>query len=126
MAYNFGKSSKKRLATLHPDLQKVLNEVIKIYDISIICGHRKERAQNKAFEDDKSTKKWPNSRHNSLPSEAVDIAPWNKGIDWDNVEEFFYMAGIVMMVAENLGIKLFWGGRFKSIKDCPHFQLKRK
>lgn len=122
--YSFGKSSKRRLATLHPDLQRVLNGAIKIYNFSIICGHRGKKAQNEAFEDDKSTKRWPDSRHNSLPSEAVDIAPWP--IDWNNVEEFFYMAGIVMTVAERLGVELEWGGRFKSIKDCPHFQLKRK
>lgn len=124
MAYKFGKSSKKRLATLHPDLQKVLNEVIKIYNISIICGHRKERAQNFAYKNNKSTKKWPDSRHNSLPSEAVDLAPWP--ICWDDVEEFFYMAGIVMVVAKSLGIELEWGGRWRHPKDCPHFQLARR
>ena len=122
--YKFGKQSQKHRKTLHPDLQIVLDEAIKIYDFSITCGHRGKDAQNKAFKDNKSTKQWPNSRHNSIPSEAVDICPYP--VDWKDVEEFFFLAGIIMAVAHLHGIKLIWGGRWTDPKDCPHFQLVEK
>ena len=38
----FSQRSKDRLATCHPDLQRVMNKVVERYDISIICGHRGE------------------------------------------------------------------------------------
>jgi len=119
--YKFGKRSKERLETLHPDLQKVMNEAIKIYDFSITCGYRDEETQNNEFGEGDSTKKWPDSKHNSLPSTAVDVCPYP--VDWEDVEEFFYLAGIIMSVAHCLEIKLKWGGRWTHPKDCPHFQL---
>lgn len=122
--YKFGKSSKKRLATLHPDLQVVLNIVIQYYDFSIICGHRNEEDQNKAFKDGKSKVKWPDSRHNSLPSKAMDIAPWP--INWVNIYEFHFLAGLIIAVGEVYDIKIKWGGRFKALKDYNHFELEKK
>jgi len=125
MPYKFGKSSKRRLATLHPDLQVVLNIVIQYYNFSIICGHRNKANQNKAYKDNKSTKKWPDSRHNSLPSEAVDLAPWP--IDWEDIQEFHFLAGLIIAVGEVYGIKIRWGGRFEDLKgDYGHFELVNK
>ncbi|KKK84706.1 hypothetical protein LCGC14_2780630 [marine sediment metagenome] len=119
--YSFGRVSRKRLATCHSDLQLVMNKAIEIYDFTILCGNRDETAQNKAFDEGASKLQYPDSKHNSLPSTAVDIAPWP--IDWLDIDEFFYLAGIVMTVASQLNIELQWGGRFKSLKDCPHFEL---
>jgi len=125
MPYKFGKSSKRRLATLHPHWQLILNVVIQYYDFTIVCGHREKGAQNKAYKNNKSTKKWPNSRHNSLPSEAVDLAPWP--IDWEDINEFCFLAGLIIAVGASYGIKIRWGGRFEDLKgDYGHFELKRK
>ncbi len=118
---SFGKSSTKRLETLHSDLQRILKMAIQYYDFSITGGHRNKEDQNKAFKDDKSTKQWPDSKHNSLPSKAVDVCPYP--VDWDDVEEFFFLAGIIFMCAKELDVIIRWGGRFNDIKDCPHFEL---
>jgi hypothetical protein len=45
-------------------------------DFKILCGHREEKEQNEAFNKGNSKLKWPQSKHNSLPSLAVDIAPF--------------------------------------------------
>lgn len=119
---SFGKASKSRLATLHPKIQSVLNEAIKYYNFSIVCGHRNEKDQNQAYDDRLSTKRWPNSRHNTLPSEAVDVAPYP--IDWNNDEEFCFLAGLITGIAETMGIKLRWGGRWESLNDLPHLELE--
>ena len=125
----FGKSSKRRLATCHEDLQEIFNEVIKYFDCSVLCGHRGEEDQNKAFESGHSKVKWPKGRHNHNPSIAVDVAPYP--IDWKDRERMTYFAGMVMGIAKAKGIGLRWGGDWNqntdlkdnSFDDLPHFEL---
>lgn len=125
----FGESSRSRLATCHPDIQKVMNEVIKHYDCSIITGHRNEEDQNRAVKEGKSKTSYPNSKHNSIPSRAVDVAPYP--IDWADLSRFYYFAGIVMTVAKQMNVKLRWGGDWdkdqvfsdNKFNDLPHFEL---
>lgn len=124
--YHFGTKSTSQLLTLHPDLQLVLRFAIRIYDFSVICGHRGRVQQNQEFDDGDSQVRFPNSYHNTLPSNAVDIAPYmNGGIPWDNEEEFFFLAGLILAVAELFHIEIEWGGRW-GMRDLGHFQLKRK
>ncbi len=122
--YKFGKSSLEKLATAHEDLQKVFHEVIKQYNCSILCGHRGEAEQNEAFARGASKVKFPKSRHNSTPSEAVDAAPWP--LNWQNVAEFKRMAEVVKDVADQLGVEIEYGGDWVTFKDYPHFQLAKK
>lgn len=114
-------TSKMRLATCHPSIQEVVNEAIKVVDFSVLCGYRDEAEQNEAFESGASNVQYPNSKHNSLPSLAVDLAPYP--IDWKNKERFAYLAGVVMAIAKIKGIELRWGGTFKKPVDMPHFEL---
>lgn len=118
----FGRRSNLNLCTCHPKLQQLFREVIKHYDCSILCGHRGEDEQNKAFYDGNSKVQYPDSKHNSLPSMAVDVAPYP--IDWQNVERFYHFAGYVQCIADQLGIEIEWGGNWTNLKDCPHWQLK--
>lgn len=119
---SFSTRSKERLATCHPDIQKVLNEAIKHYDFSVIWGHRGKEAQNRAYEDGNSKLKWPQSRHNSQPSEAVDIVPYPGAFD-NTDEEFYLMATYVYRAAAKVGVRLTWGGHWRSFKDLAHFEL---
>lgn len=129
---SFGTKSKERLVTCHPDLQRVFNEVIKIRDCAIITGHRKETEQNEAFSSGNSEVEWPDSDHNSTPSNAVDVMPyysnkphihWNVHHDPVAMNELREFAGIVKGVAHVLGVKIKWGGNFKSFFDGPHWAL---
>ncbi len=120
---HFSTVSAERLATCHPDLQRLMNEVVKTVDISILCGHRDQKAQNFAFDTGNSKERWPHSRHNSLPSEAVDIAP--SPLDWSDVVAFQRLAVVVKTTAARLGIKILWGGDWVTLRDMPHWQLSR-
>lgn len=98
-----------------------------MYDFTVVCGHRDKAAQEKALREGKSKLGWPKSRHNSLPSRAVDLAPYCnkiKGIPWDDVTEFKVMATHVKHAAGKLGIGIEWGGDWGTFRDLPHFQLK--
>ena len=131
--YKFGATSKKKLLTCHKDIQKVMNAAIKIADFSIICGHRTEADQMRAFRSGASNLQFPYSRHNSYPSQAVDVAPWP--IVWEGPrarERFYYVGGIIIGVAESMGVDLRHGGDWnrdreildeKGLSDLPHFEL---
>jgi len=101
---NYSLKSQAALATCHPDLIKVFNEVIKHFDCVILEGHRDEEAQNKAFNEGKSKLKWPHGKHNQKPSLAVDVVPFP--IDWNDLNRIRYFAGYVMGVAATLGVEM--------------------
>lgn len=119
---SFSKKSLERLATCDIRLQKVFLEVIKEYDCTILCGHRGEQEQNDAFAKGNSKLKYPNSKHNSLPSKAVDAAPWP--IDWNDLNRFKELAEVVLRIAASQGTKLTYGGSWVKFPDYPHFQLE--
>lgn len=126
----FGKTSQANLATCHPDLQRLANEVIKHVDHSITCGHRGQVEQHRAFVEGKSKLDWPKGEHNKLPSNAIDVAPYP--LDWNDAEAFTLLAGIYYGVAAMMGINIRlgadWDGdlniREHSFKDRPHIELR--
>lgn len=127
--YKFSDASMANYATLHFDLQRICDEAIKIVDFAIIVGHRGKSAQDNAFAAKTSKLKWPDSKHNLVPSHAMDLTP--TPIDWEDRERFIYLAGVVMAVAAQLGIKLRYGGDWngngkfsdEKFSDLPHFEL---
>lgn len=126
---SFSNLSKQRLSTCHPNLQMLANKAIKIYDFSVLAGHRDKETQNKYYEEGKSKLKWPNSKHNLSPSHAIDVAPYP--IDWQDHQRFYYLAGVFMGLAYEAGIDLRWGGDWdrdtefddQTFNDLPHFEL---
>ena len=126
----FGRTSKKRLKTCDERLQSLFNEVVKVFDCSILVGHRGEEDQNKAYKEGNSQVKWPKGKHNKKPSSAVDVAPYP--IDWEDRERFSYFAGFVKGVAYRLNIPLRWGGDWdgdtelsdNNFDDLVHFELR--
>jgi peptidoglycan L-alanyl-D-glutamate endopeptidase CwlK len=109
----------------------VMLSAIKKTDFSVICGFRGEKEQNEAYASGNSKLKWPQSKHNKTPSEAVDIVPYP--VDWNDIKRFETLGQTVLQsweadVAEEdrEGWDLVWGKNFKGLVDWPHFELKRK
>lgn len=121
--YKYGKKSLERLATVHPDLQAIAHELIKVMDVTILCGYRGEKEQNAAFIAGNSKLQYPRSKHNKKPALAVDIAPFP--IDWKDISRFKKMCEHVEEIAKRLGIKIRLGRDF-SFKDYPHVELHDK
>ncbi len=95
-------ASKKKLETCHPDLQTLFFYVQLGYDNTIVCGHRGEQEQNEAYANGYSKLKWPESKHNKIPSEAVDAVPYEKtGLDYGKVQSAHF-AGYVKATADLL------------------------
>jgi len=118
----WSKRSAQRLETCDDDLIVVFDDVVKIYDCTILCGFRNEMDQMRAYTSGRSKLKFPDSKHNNIPSMAVDVVPWP--IDWDDLYRFFHLAGIVKGMAYARGVEIIWGGDWKTFKDFPHYQLK--
>ena len=127
----YSKRSKERLSTCEKDLQMVFNEVIKHVDCSVLEGHRSAERQDKLYDEGKTKVRYPNGRHNSSPSRAVDVTPYP--VDWADRERQTLFAGFVLGVANQMGIKLRWGGDWDQdfevkdnrFDDFPHFELKK-
>ena len=127
---SFSDTSKKRLSTCDKKLQTLFNEVVKHFDCSVLCGHRGEEEQNKAYKAGNSQKQFPHGKHNKLQSNAVDVAPYP--LDWDDRERFQYFAGFVLGTAKQLNINIRYGGDWdgdndlkdNDFDDLVHFEIK--
>jgi len=133
----FGKKSKAVLETVDPRLVEVLGRVIPHYDFSVLSGFRGKEEQDEIFRLGRSTKQWPNSKHNrnaegrmQAPSIAVDIAPYP--ISWSDEDAFIYLAGMVWIIGKDLGYNIRWGGDWdmdneilkdQTFQDLGHFEL---
>lgn len=126
----FSSRSTKRLETCDARLQKIFKKVIEGFDCTILEGHRGEEKQNAAFKKGNSKLKYPNGKHNSIPSVAVDVIPYP--IDWEDRERMSYFAGYVIGCAKSMGITLRWGGDWdmdtkvkdNKFDDLVHFELR--
>ncbi len=115
--------SRKRLGSCHADLQRLVEMVAEDFPILVVCGHRGQKEQDAAFAAKASKLKWPHSRHNTEPSEAVDLAPLP--LNWNDKKAFKAMAKLVKAAADKLGLEIEWGGDW-AWPDADHFQLRAK
>jgi len=127
----FSKTSLSRLETCHEMLQELCHEAIKDIDFVVVCGHRGEADQNRAWAEGKSKLKYPHSKHNKTPSHAVDLAPCNivdskTIIDWNDAKAFKVLAMYLINQANTKGYPLEWGGLWSKFKDLPHYQINLK
>lgn len=126
---NLSEISLQRLNDCHPSLNILVNAVSLVVPVLVMVGHRGEIEQNEAFSTGHSKQTWPNSKHNKLPSLAVDltICPY----DPNNFPRLQYFAGLVLGIASQLKIPIRWGGDWNQnsdpsderFKDLFHFEL---
>ena len=119
----FGYASSRRLDTCHPSLQVLFRAVVHEFDCSVLEGHRSNERQLDLLNADppRTTLGPGKSTHNVTPSRGIDVVPYP--VDWDDTGRFQHFAGYVKGVAAMLGIKIIWGGDWKSFKDFPHFEI---
>ena len=81
----FSKKSKKNLDSCHHSLRYLFTAIIKRVDCTILEGRRSKYKQNKAYDEGRSKLQYPLSKHNSDPSKAVDVGPYDatrKKVPW--------------------------------------------
>lgn len=119
----FDAKSKERLGNANKDLVILAEAVLQKIDVIITCSHRNKQDQDEAYKNGKSKLKYPQSKHNTLPSKAIDFAIKKNGIiTWDK-KEYDNLGGIIKEVAEDLGLTVKWGGDFSGFYDGPHVEI---
>lgn len=145
--YHFGNTSRTRLATCHRDIITICNEVIRVYDFSVLEGLRPLYKQQEYFQTGRSkldgvTRKSKHQDDGTGKSRAVDIVPYKRGHNAfsgrakDN-RRFYFLAGLIKMATAKLIAEgkithdIRFGGDWDSddiysdqnFDDLPHFEL---
>ena len=129
MSYSFGNESKQHYNTLHPKLKKIADALISHVDCKIMCGHRSNEEQARLLAAGVSKVGPGKSKHNSLPSRAMDIGPYP--VDWNDRERWLLWCGFVKGTAAALGIEIRMGADWdmdgytndQKFHDMPHIEL---
>ena len=122
--FKLGARSLRNLEGVHPDLQAIVREAIKIteVDFTVIEGLRSVEKQKKLVAAGAS--QTMNSRH--ITGHAVDLAAMvGNEVRWD-WPLYEVIADAMLKAAAKLDIPLTWGGSWTSLKDGPHFELPHK
>ena len=140
----FSAVSLAKLSTCHPDLQRLFMRVVETWDCTILEGARSLAQQRANVASGVS--KTMDSRHLDNPSKAVDVTPfplsWPKRLTEDtpaarlkwmkDYARYYYFAGFVLGVAQELNIRIRHGGDWdgdrdiheQDFDDLPHFELR--
>lgn len=149
MSYKLSNKSLEKLAQVHPDLQKVVIRAIELAseDFSVSEGARTVEKQRENIK--KGVSQTMKSNHlvqSDGYAYAVDLVPYP--LTW-NLNAFYPIVRAMRSAAEELGIKIRWGGAWcllngdkrapsrmideytaarrktgnKVFIDCPHFEL---
>ncbi len=119
----------RRLKGVDVRLVSVLKEVVKHYDITILEGLRTEDRQRELMA--KGASKTMKSKH--LEGMAADVSPYPIP-NWEDVNEFIFMAGRIRQEADRLGVPIRWGGDWdrddrtadNKFNDYVHFEIYDK
>lgn len=119
--FKLGRKSLTKLGGVNNDLVKVVKRAIEIteVDFTVLEGMRTLDRQKRLYASGASTTL--NSRH--LTGHAVDLGAWVDGeVSW-HWPYYHKIADAMKQAADDLDIRIEWGGDWKSFPDGPHFQL---
>lgn len=145
--FSLSQRSLNILSTVHPDMQAVVRRAIELttVDFGVTQGRRTQDEQDRLYGQGRTPDElervgipgsysrmdlpkvtWTrNSNH--LSGNAVDLAPYiGSRLEWDNDGRLGLwrpIADAMKQSATELGIKIIWGGDWKSTPDRPHFEL---
>lgn len=107
---------------LDPRLQRLVTRIRdEVADISLVSGFRDKYEQNEKHDLGVSTLRWPNSKHNHLPSIAVDLQPYPFPRDVKKLwGALGYIAGRAFGIAAEEGIRIRWGGDWDGDGDVTN------
>lgn len=133
MAFVLGQTSRNRLATVHPDLRRVVERAIELtkVDFSVLEGVRSKQRQYELYAQGRTVAElrkagvpnnvlaqpgkqkvtWTlNSNHFAAADglgRAVDLVPYP--VDWNDLAKFDAISKAMFAAAKELGIRIRWG-----------------
>ena len=119
--FQLSERSRQRLQGVNADLVRVVERAISISDLDFMVteGLRTAAQQAKYVAAGRSQTK--NSRH--LTGHAIDLAVMLNGeLTWE-WKYYARLGDIMKQAAKDVGVKIEWGGDWRTLRDGPHFQL---
>ena len=132
MAFVFSQRSLNNLKGVHPKLVAVMTKVLEYseYDFVVTEGLRSYERQVQLKNEGKSkTLKSYHLKQSDGYGHAVDVAALVPGangkstVSWD-LKYYAKINEAVQKAASELGVKITWGGSWKTFVDSPHFQIE--
>lgn len=124
MPFKFGTRSKRNLAEVHPDLQRLCQRALALspVDFGIVDGVRTTAEQKRNLA--KGVSQTLRSRH--LTGHAIDFAVVKNGnLDFYDIPLFRKVMDAFSKASKELGIPIVRGGDWKTLKDFGHIELTR-
>ena len=125
--FKLSRRSNRHLKDVHPDLVKVVRRALEItkidFGIPFTGGYRTTEQQNALFKSGKSQLDGYNRSSRHQFGEAVDVFAYVDGAaSWDE-DHLTHVATAMLAAASELGVKIRWGGHWRSFVDMPHFEV---
>lgn len=137
--FELSRSSQSKLDTCSNPVQGAVLYALCYIDVGVLDGHRDEDTQNLYYVQHKSKVKFPNSKHNAKPSDAVDLTIYVKGLGYIDEKTcpkryrqyYGYLAGLLRAYCVMNGFKFRWGGDWdgdsnfndQKFDDLQHFEI---
>lgn len=124
MTFRLSQRSLSRLEGVHPDLVRVVKRAIELTEVDFMVteGLRTRERQRQLVAAGAS--RTMNSRH--ITGHAVDVAAVVDGeVRWD-WPLYPKIAKAFQRAADELGVPITWGGSWRTLRDGPHYELKRE
>lgn len=122
MTYQLSQRSLDRMKGVDERLVNVVKRAIEISEIDFVVTEGLRTKERQAQLVKAGASKTMNSKH--IVGKAVDLAAIVDGqVRWD-WPLYDKIAAAMERAAEILDIKIQWGGRWLTLKDGPHFELK--
>lgn len=121
--FEFTKRSLKNLEGVDKRLVEVFTEALKLsqYDFGITEGVRSIERQKELLKEKKT--KTLKSYH--LTGKALDVIMYDEYGRGTWEEKYYqYLNKIIQELADKKGYTITWGGNWKTLVDCPHFQIE--
>lgn len=114
--------SLRNLEGIHPKLREVVKRAIEItpIDFGITEGLRSIEKQKQLVKEGKSR----TLRSYHLTGKAVDVVAYVDGkVTWD-WQPYVLIAEAFKQAADEVGVRITWGGIWEDFRDGPHFQIE--
>lgn len=128
MTFTLSDRSLGRLKGVHPGLVEVVKRAIQLTstDFTVVEGVRSlERQKHNVAKGVSQTMKSRHLIQDDGYGHAVDLAPLaGKEIPWNDFSKFKEVSEAMKKAASELGVRITWGGDWKTLVDGPHYQIE--
>lgn len=121
MGVTLNERSLRNLKGVNQDMVDVVHRAAEICPVYFVVTEGLRTVQRQAELLAKGASRTMNSKH--ITGRAVDVAAFPNGkLSWE-WKYYVVISKAFKQAAKELGVKIKWGGDWRTFKDAPHFEL---